>query len=110
MQPVEYFLLMFLIRKWLFGNCLWLLKRLFFLQKKICKLSLAIPRKLIIEEQFFHAKSFSWQIVEWATRQSQQGRRKQRGRGQPQPKNPTIYNIIRWIAGSLGQMTIRPSV
>ena len=51
---------------------------------KKCKLSLAIPRKLIIEEQFFHAKSFSWQIVEWATHQSQQGRWNQGGRKQPQ--------------------------
>ena len=85
-------------------------KDIFFSSNKKCKLSLAIPRKLIIEEQFFHAKSFSWQIVEWATRQSQQGRRKQRGRGQPQPKNPTIYNIIRWIAGLLGQMPLRPTV
>ena len=25
-------------------------------------------------------------------------------------KNPTIYNIIRWFAGSLGEMTDRPSV
>ena len=25
-------------------------------------------------------------------------------------KNPTIYNIIRWFAGSLGQMTRQPSV
>ena len=25
-------------------------------------------------------------------------------------KNPTIYNIIRWFAGLLGQMTRRPNI
>ena len=27
-----------------------------------------------------------------------------------EPRNPTIFNIIRWVAGSLGRMTHRPSV
>ena len=64
---------------------------------------MAIPRKLIIEEQFFHAKSFSWQIVEWATRPVTTGPSETRGqRTTPIQKSDNLqYNTLDcWFAGT----------